>query len=82
MSLWSVQDRATRDWMVALYPLRLLEHVDTPQAVRHASLTLLRDRKAKGVSTHPVLLGRVRRRRRLVGLTSVIGRVLVALQRN
>jgi CHAT domain-containing protein len=53
MSLWSVEDRATRDWMVALYRGRLLDHLDTVQAVRQASLTLLRDRKAKGLSTHP-----------------------------
>jgi CHAT domain-containing protein len=52
MSLWSVQDRATRDWMVALYQARL-DRLDTAQAVQHASLTQLRDRKAKRLSTHP-----------------------------
>jgi CHAT domain-containing protein len=53
MSLWSVQDRATRDWMVALYRARLIDHLDTAGAVQQASLSLLRDRKAKGSSTHP-----------------------------
>jgi CHAT domain-containing protein/tetratricopeptide (TPR) repeat protein len=53
MSLWSVEDRATRVWMRALYTARLKEKLDTAEAVRHASLTMLRDRRARGESTHP-----------------------------
>jgi len=53
MSLWSVEDRATQDWMVALYRARLLDRLDTIQAVRRASLTVLLNRKTKGVSTYP-----------------------------
>ena len=53
MSLWSVEDQATRDWMKALYDARLKQHLDTPDAVRTASLQLLAQRRARGESTHP-----------------------------
>jgi CHAT domain-containing protein len=53
MSLWPVQDQATRDFMVALYRARLSDHADAPTAVQRASLTLLQKRRAKGWSTHP-----------------------------
>ena len=53
MSLWSVEDRATRLWMEALYRARLAEHLDTADAVRAASLSLIRERRAKGQSTNP-----------------------------
>jgi len=53
MSLWSVQDRATRQWMEALYQARFGEHLDTADAVREASLTFIRERRARGQSTHP-----------------------------
>jgi CHAT domain-containing protein len=53
MSLWSVEDRATQQWMEALYRARLGEHLDTADAVRQASLTLIRDRRSKGQSTNP-----------------------------
>jgi CHAT domain-containing protein/tetratricopeptide (TPR) repeat protein len=53
MSLWSVEDRATQQWMEALYHARLGDHLDTADAVRQASLTLIRDRRAKGQSTNP-----------------------------
>ena len=53
MSLWSVEDQATRVWMRALYEARLKQKLDTADAVRHASLTMLRDRRARGQSTHP-----------------------------
>ncbi len=53
MSLWSVEDEAAREWMKALYEGRLLKHLDTADAVRNASLTLLRERQQKGLSTHP-----------------------------
>jgi CHAT domain-containing protein/tetratricopeptide (TPR) repeat protein len=53
MSLWSVDDQATRLWMRALYDGRLNRHLNTADAVREASLTVLRARRARGQSTHP-----------------------------
>lgn len=53
MSLWSVEDEATRQWMRALYEGRLQRHLDTADAVREAALSVLRERRAKGLSTHP-----------------------------
>jgi CHAT domain-containing protein len=53
MSLWSVEDQATRQWMRALYEARLNDRLDTAESVRAASLRVLRDRRAKGLSTHP-----------------------------
>lgn len=53
MSLWSVDDRATRSWMRALYESRLQRGLSTADAVREASLILLRDRRARGLSTDP-----------------------------
>lgn len=53
MSLWAVEDQAGRAWMRALYEGRLGAHQSTADAVRNASLTVLRQRRADGVSTHP-----------------------------
>jgi CHAT domain-containing protein/tetratricopeptide (TPR) repeat protein len=53
MSLWSVEDQATSVWMRTLYEGRLEQKLDTAEAVRHASLTVLRERRARGQSTHP-----------------------------
>lgn len=53
MSLWPVEDRSARDWMTALYAARFEQRLDTPDAVRYASLTVLRNRRAKGLSTSP-----------------------------
>jgi CHAT domain-containing protein len=53
MSLWSVEDRSATDWMHALYQGRLQKHLDTAEAVRNASFTVLRQRRARGLSTHP-----------------------------
>jgi CHAT domain-containing protein len=53
MSLWSVEDEATRQWMRALYDARLNERLDTAESVRAASLRVLRDRRSKRLSTHP-----------------------------
>ena len=53
MSLWSVEDRAAMTWMRALYEGRLARKLDTAAAVREASLTVLRQRRARGQSTHP-----------------------------
>jgi CHAT domain-containing protein len=53
MSLWSVEDQATRAWMRALYEGRFQRNLSTADAVHQASLTVLRDRRARGLSTHP-----------------------------
>ena len=53
MSLWSVEDQSTRQWMQALYEGRLLHKLDTADAMREASLNVLRARRAQGLSTHP-----------------------------
>lgn len=53
MSLWSVDDQATRAWMRALYKGRFQKKLSTADAVHAASLAVLRDRRAKGQSTLP-----------------------------
>jgi CHAT domain-containing protein len=53
MSLWSVEDDATRLWMQALYEGRLRRTLDTAHAMREASLSVLRARRAAGQSTSP-----------------------------
>jgi CHAT domain-containing protein len=53
MSLWSVDDDATRRWMRALYEGRLTKGLSTAESVQHANVTLLRERRAKKLSTHP-----------------------------
>jgi CHAT domain-containing protein len=54
MSLWSVEDRSAMEWMRALYEGRLQKGLDTAEAVREASLTVLRQRRGNGLSTHPI----------------------------
>lgn len=53
MSLWSVEDQATRAWMRALYEARFQKRLSTADAVHAASLSMLQERRAKGQSTHP-----------------------------
>ena len=53
MSLWSVEDQSTRNWMRALYEGRFGRHLSTADAVHDASLRMLRQRRARGLSTHP-----------------------------
>jgi CHAT domain-containing protein len=53
MSLWSVDDQATRAWMRALYEARFAKQLSTDQAVHEASLTLLKDRRSRHLSTNP-----------------------------
>lgn len=53
MSLWSVDDQAARLWMRTLYERRLQKHLNTAEALHEASLSVLRDRRARGLSTHP-----------------------------
>jgi len=57
MSLWSVEDEATREWMKALYEARLEKGLDTAESVREASLSVLRRRREAGESTHPFYWG-------------------------
>jgi len=53
MSLWSVEDEATREWMRNLYEARFVEGRDTAESVREASLRVLKRRREAGESTHP-----------------------------
>jgi CHAT domain-containing protein len=53
MSLWSVEDSSTRQWMQALYANRFRERLDTAMAVREASLAVLRERRKNLQSTAP-----------------------------
>jgi CHAT domain-containing protein len=53
MSLWSVDDQAARLWMRTLYERRLQKNLSTAQAMHEASRSVLRDRRARGQSTHP-----------------------------
>lgn len=53
MSLWSVDDQSTRAWMRALYEARFERNRATADAVHDASAAILRDRRSKGLSTHP-----------------------------
>ena len=65
MSLWSVDDRATLEWMQRLYESRFRKNLSTADAMRDASVRVIRDRRSKGLSTNPVLLGCLRGFRRL-----------------
>jgi CHAT domain-containing protein/Tfp pilus assembly protein PilF len=53
MSLWSVDDESTREWMTALYEARLKRGLSTAESVRHASSSVLEARRKAGQSTHP-----------------------------
>jgi CHAT domain-containing protein/tetratricopeptide (TPR) repeat protein len=53
MSLWSVDDQATRLWMRALYEGRLQKHLSTADAMHQASLSVLHARRLRGQSTNP-----------------------------
>jgi CHAT domain-containing protein/tetratricopeptide (TPR) repeat protein len=53
MSLWAVEDEATRAWMVDLYEGRVSRKLDTATAVAQASLHVLRERRAQARSTSP-----------------------------
>jgi CHAT domain-containing protein/tetratricopeptide (TPR) repeat protein len=53
MSLWPVGDASTASWMAHLYRQRFVARAPTLDAVRAASLALLRDARSRGASTHP-----------------------------
>jgi CHAT domain-containing protein len=53
MSLWPVDDEVTRAWMRELYTNRFVEGMSTIDSVHEANLALLKERRDKGLSTHP-----------------------------
>jgi len=53
LSLWPVEDEAAREWMRNLYEARLSGSRNTAEAVREASLRVLRELRAQKRSTHP-----------------------------
>ena len=53
MSLWPVDDEASREWMQQLYAARLQKGLGTAESAREASLRVLADLRARGRSTHP-----------------------------
>lgn len=53
MSLWAVDDEATREFMRALYTERFGKRSTTADAIWNASRTLLKQRQLGGKSTHP-----------------------------
>ncbi|MBK8232811.1 MAG: CHAT domain-containing protein [Candidatus Eisenbacteria bacterium] len=53
MSLWSIEDTATRAWMEHLYRARFTQERDIPASVAAASLAILADRRAAGRTDHP-----------------------------
>jgi CHAT domain-containing protein/tetratricopeptide (TPR) repeat protein len=56
MSLWATEDQATGDYMKQLYRSRL-EGAAWPEAMRHASLSLIAARRGAGLSTDPYYWG-------------------------
>jgi CHAT domain-containing protein/Tfp pilus assembly protein PilF len=56
MSLWSVQDAVTREWMETLYEARLGGH-STAESVRRAAVSVIENRRRAGWSTHPFYWG-------------------------
>ena len=52
-SLWPVEDEEARQWMTALYQRRFGKRDSTAAAVRGATLSVLRSRRAAKYSTHP-----------------------------
>jgi hypothetical protein len=52
MSLWKVDDQATRAWMRALYEARA-SGLSTPAAVRQAGMRLVTQQRQAGRTTHP-----------------------------
>jgi CHAT domain-containing protein len=53
MSLWPVDDEATRQWMTGVYERRFVRGAGIAEAVRESSLEQLRRRRRTGASTHP-----------------------------
>jgi CHAT domain-containing protein/tetratricopeptide (TPR) repeat protein len=57
MSLWKVNDAATRRWMELLYQGRFVQGLSTAEAVRKASKTLLSEQRARGGAADPASWG-------------------------
>ena len=53
MTLWPVDDQSTTELMRQLYQARFVEGLTSDRAMRAASLSVLRARRAAGRSTHP-----------------------------
>jgi CHAT domain-containing protein/tetratricopeptide (TPR) repeat protein len=53
MSLWPIEDQATRQWMSGLYGARLGQDLTTVTAIRQAALEVLENRRKSGLSEHP-----------------------------
>jgi len=53
MTLWPVDDNVARQFMHELYANRLGHHASTADAVWDSARTLLKQRRAAGLSTHP-----------------------------
>ncbi len=53
LSLWSVDDRATREWMSELYRARFTRGQSTSASLRSASLAILEARRNAERPTHP-----------------------------
>lgn len=53
LSLWPVDDGATREWMRHLYEARFQARRPTADALRQASLEILAQRRRAGETTHP-----------------------------
>jgi len=57
MSLWAVDDEATREWMESLYRARLELGLGTAESVRRAARATLESRRSRGLSDHPFYWG-------------------------
>ncbi|MFH1277199.1 MAG: CHAT domain-containing tetratricopeptide repeat protein [Candidatus Eisenbacteria bacterium] len=57
MSLWSVDDEATAAWMKTMFDYRLRGGLSPAEAVRAASVDILKRRRAEGLTTHPYYWG-------------------------
>jgi len=57
MSLWKVDDLAAQIWMRHLYEARFSERLSVADAVRTASLRMLKEQRAHGRSTSPSTWG-------------------------
>jgi len=57
MSLWPIEDETARRWMEVLYREHFLNGKNTAEALRSASLQILRQRRAKHLSTQPIYWG-------------------------
>src|SRR5262249_51640182 len=53
LSLWPVDDAATRRFMTALYRARWIDHRTTAEALREAGLSVLREGRRAGRGAHP-----------------------------